>query len=199
MSSQYVQAMEDFFTIHREDPKTVVISEDGGTVEKHYAEVYHEAMLRWVEALTDNPSEALRLAAACQHIRRWSIPRDRHPLGREGYKEWRRELSKLHADIAAEVLSRCGYGQEFIERVQFLLMKRKLKRDEESQLLEDAVCLTFLELEFAEFAPKHPDEKMIDIIRKTWVKMSEQGHEKALKLSLPDWGVDLVKRALSED
>jgi len=115
-----------------------------------------------------------------------------------GYKRWRSELARRHADEAKKILIAVGYTPELGERVGDLLQKKRLKSDPEVQVFEDAICLTFLALELSAFALKHPDEKVIDILRKTWAKMSEAGHIAALTLaaSLPPRELGLVQRAL---
>ena len=90
-----------------------------------------------------------------------------------------------------------GYDEAAIQRVKDLLLKRGLKRDEEVQALEDVICLVFLEYYLEEFAAKHDEEKLIDIIRKTWNKMSPKGHEAALRLPLSEAMLQLVTKALT--
>lgn len=164
-----------------------------------HARRYHEHLSRFVSLLTPDASEALRLAAHCQHLRRQQLPRSAYPEGVLGYKRWRSELAKLHANEAKEILTEVGYDIALAERVGDLLQKKRLKSDPEVQLFEDAICLTFLAVDFAPFAAKHPDEKVIDIVRKTWAKMSERGHTEALQLasSLPAPLSALVERALN--
>jgi hypothetical protein len=83
-----------------------------------------------------------------------------------------------------------------IGRVRSLLRMERLKADPEAQALEDVICLVFLENYFAAFAPKHDEEKVIVILRRTWAKMSEKGHAAALGLELPEVARRLVERAL---
>ena len=152
-----------------------------------------------VGALDGQASEALRLAARCQHLRRWTIPRSDFPEGVTGYKRWRNRLAQFHADAAAAVLQDVGYEEAVIARVRDLLIKKSLKRDPEVQLFEDAICLTFLENEFASFAAKHDEDKLVNIVRKTWRKMSATGHRKALELAaqLPEPQRNLIEKALA--
>ena len=118
-------------------------------------------------------------------------------MDRAGYLKWRTELKKFHADKASEILQKVGYEQEVIDRVAFLLQKKQLKRDAETQTLEDVICLVFLEFYYEEFMSKHPEEKIIDILQKTWKKMSDKGHDAALKLPYSNQGLTLVKKALN--
>ena len=158
--------------------------------------VYAEQMTRWLAELVPNASNPLRLAVRAQHIRRWEIPRDRYPMDRVGYLKWRTDLKNLHAKLAGEILVEAGCDDLTVARVQSLIRKERLKQDVEAQALEDVACLVFLENYFAEFARQHDPEKVIDIVRKTWKKMSPNGHAAALKLAMPDAAAALVQRAL---
>jgi hypothetical protein len=159
--------------------------------------VYSRRMTAWLERLSPDASEALRLAARGQHICRWTIPRDSYPMDRAGYLRWRNDCKRMHAEKLGDILREVGYDQATIERVQSLVLKERLKADPETQLLEDVVCLVFLENYFAEFARQHDEAKLIDIVRKTWKKMSPRGHEAALKLPLTDETRELVQKALT--
>jgi len=161
--------------------------------------LYARRMSAWLERLEPQAPEALRLAVRCQHLRRWTMPRARYPAGRAGYLKWRSALSHFHADQAEGILREVGYGDAIVDRVRSLLLKRNLKRDPEVQLLEDVVCLVFLESYLAEFARKHDEGKIVDILRKTWRKMSERGCEAALALDLPAGTKALLERALEEE
>ncbi|TDN86349.1 uncharacterized protein DUF4202 [Salegentibacter sp. 24] len=141
-------------------------------------------------------SQELQIAVRAQHICRWKVPRDTYPMNRVGYLKWREELKKTHAEITYEILDDVGYDQEFLDRVSFLIKKKHIKKDEESQIMEDVVCLVFLEHYFEDFAAKHNDEKIIDIVKKTWAKMSPEGHEAALKLALSNRSETLIQEAL---
>src|SRR5882672_3545904 len=159
--------------------------------------VYAQRMSEWLEKFAPDASEALKLAARSQHIRRWEIPRNRYPMNRAGYHRWRNELAAFHAKVAGEILSAVGYDEATVGRVQSLLKKERLKEDPEAQLLEDVICLVFLEYYFPDFAKKHDEQKLIEILRKTWRKMSERGHEMALKLPLRVQERTLIEKALS--
>lgn len=182
----FSRAVERFDALHAEDASG-------------HAARYHQKLSEFVSLLAEDASEALRLAAHCQHLRRQQLPRSAFPEGVLGYKRWRSELARLHAHEAKNILIEVGYGDAVAERVSDLLLKKRLKSDAEVQTFEDAICLTFLVVDFEPFAAKHPDEKVIDIVTKTWGKMSERGHAEALKLvpALPDRLQRLVERALS--
>ncbi|MEX1212155.1 MAG: DUF4202 domain-containing protein [Balneolaceae bacterium] len=159
--------------------------------------MYARRMTEWLEKRAPDASEALRLAARCQHIERWVIPREDYPMTRPGYLKWRNELKKYHADRAGEILKEAGYPEEQIRNVQDLVMKRGLKSNPEAQILEDVACLVFLDAYFEEFSRKHPEEKLIRILQKTWRKMSEKGREMALQLPLSDNAQKLMEKAVA--
>ena len=141
------------------------------------------------------------MAAACQHIRRWTVPRSDYDEGRRGYRRWRSDLAQLHARTAREVLSDVGFDETTIARVEGLVRKSGLARDPEVQLFEDAICMVFFELDFSELARKHDDDKLVDILRRTWAKMSAKGREAAIALSatMGDRERRLLGRATGSD
>lgn len=159
--------------------------------------LYSQRMTRKLLQFNPNASKALQIAARAQHICRWKIARDEYPMDRVGYLKWRETLKKMHAEITAEILEQVGYDQQFIDRVSLLINKKLIKKNEETQILEDTICLVFLDYYFEEFAAKHDDEKIIDILKKTWVKMSDDGHEAALTLPYSEKSLELVKKAIS--
>ena len=185
-------ALSRFDAMNAEDPNRVA----AGGVARPKDLVYAQQMTAWLHRLEASPSEALQLAARAQHLRRWEIPRESYPEGRAGYLRWRTALQQFHAEEAGKVLREAGYDDATVGRVQSLLKKQQLKTDAEMQLLEDVICLVFLENYFAEFAREHDDEKVVGIVRKTWGKMSERGRGAALALRLPDEARRLVERAL---
>ena len=154
---------------------------------------------RMYERLMDfhpNASEEIQLATKAQHICRWKMPRESYPMDRVGYLKWREDLKKFHAKTTCEILDKVGYSQEFIDRVSFLIEKKSLKKDEETQLLEDVICLVFLEFYLDPFVQKHDTEKLKNIILKTWNKMSDAGHQEALKINYSDANLQLIKDSL---
>lgn len=159
--------------------------------------LYSQRMTRKLLQFEPNASKALQIAARAQHICRWRIQRKEYPMDRVGYLKWRETLKKMHADITGEILQQVGFDDQFVERVQKIILKKLIKKNEESQTLEDTICLVFLDYYFEEFAAKHTDEKIIDILKKTWVKMSDKGHTAALKLPFSDKSLALVKLAIS--
>lgn len=189
------RAIAAFRALNAQDPNTLL---DAG-VQRPHELVDSERLAAWVERLEPAPSEALALASHCQHLCRWQLPRGDFPEGRIGYLTWRKALARLHADRATEVLRGVGYGEAAIAEVRAINLKQGLHTNPDTQTMEDALCLAFLEFELAEFAGKHDDAKVIDIIQKTWGKMSERGHQRALALapSLPSVAAALVARALA--
>ena len=154
---------------------------------------------RMYEKLMDfepNASEEVQIASKAQHICRWKITRESYPMDRVGYLKWREELKKFHAKTTAGILEKAGYDQTFIDRVSFLIEKKLLKKDTETQLLEDVICLVFLEYYLEPFVQKHDAEKLKNIILKTWNKMSEKGHQAALQINYSPENLQLIKDAL---
>ncbi len=158
--------------------------------------LYARRMSGWLERLEPGASEALRLAVRAQHIRRWSIPRRSYPMDRAGYRRWRTELARFHAETAGAILRSLGYEESLVSRVQALLRKEGLRTDPEAQTLEDVACLVFLESYFADFSRQHDETKILDIVRKVWRKMSERGRERALGLPMQPQIRGLVEKAL---
>lgn len=159
--------------------------------------LYSQRMTQKLLQYKADASEELQIAAHAQHICRWKIPRNDYPMDRVGYLKWRETLKKMHADITSEILKTVGYDSKFIDRVAFLINKKLIKKDDESQIIEDVICLVFLEYYFEEFADKHDDEKLIDILKKTWHKMSEKGHTAALKINFSNKSLSLIKQAIT--
>jgi len=159
--------------------------------------LYSQRMTRTLLQFEPNASKALQISARAQHICRWKIARNEYPMDRVGYLKWRETLKKMHADLTADILKQVGFDDQFTDRVKAIILKKLIKKNEESQTLEDTICLVFLDYYFEEFAAKHDDEKVIDILKKTWVKMSDKGHEAALKLSFSNKSLALVKQAIS--
>ncbi|MGH8019968.1 MAG: DUF4202 domain-containing protein [Opitutaceae bacterium] len=161
--------------------------------------IYADRMERWVAQLVPEAPPILRLAARCQHLERWSVPRSSYPDGRAGYHAWRRSLYRQQAERARELLLQAGVpAQEAAEAARWV-SKTGLMKNTGTQALEDAACLVFFENEIAGFAAQHADytrEKWIDIIRKTWRKMSPAAREAALKLEHPREIEELVAEAV---
>jgi hypothetical protein len=188
--SPFERAIAAIDAAHAEDPE-----KDISGVPKEF--LYAQRMSARLAKLVPQASEALQLAVRCQHLRRWAIPRASFPEGKVGYLRWRKEESLAHAALAGELLARAGYDAQAVKRVQSLVKKERIKHDAEAQVLEDVTCLVFLEHELAPFAAKHPDDKVVDILRKTWPKMSPLGQREALGLQLPAPLRAIVGKALA--
>lgn len=189
----FEEAISKIDQINAEDPNQEFADEKSFPKELLYS-------LRMSEKLDSFSPEApdhLKIAARAQHIGRWRIPRSDYPMDRVGYLKWREELKKMHATLTSEILKDVGYQDDFIGKVSHLIRKRQLKTDEETQALEDVICLVFLEFYFDDFASKHEKDKIIDILQKTWAKMSEKGKDAALNLTLSPQSTQLIQEALS--
>jgi hypothetical protein len=163
--------------------------------------LYAQRMSAMLDRFAPDAAEAVRLAVRAQHIQRWKTPRASYPMDRQGYLQWRTGLYKFHAETAGRIMRETGYDAETIERVQAAVGKKGIKVNAETQLLEDVTDLVFLEHYLAGFAARHPDydeAKWIEIIRKTWQKMSADAREFVLagKVSLPETATPLILKAV---
>lgn len=159
--------------------------------------LYAQRLTGWVLRLAPDASEALRLAARCQHICRWESPRENYPMTRAGYLKWRADLKNFHAEKSGAILREVGYDAETIRRVQGLNLKKHFPADPEARTLEDALCLVFLEFQFAGLAAKSDDDKMINALQKSWGKMTEAARAEALKLNYGGREKTLLQHALN--
>ncbi|MFV8369053.1 DUF4202 domain-containing protein [Flavobacterium sp. LB2R40] len=164
----------------------------------HYPKelLYSNRMYQRLISFYPEASEEVQIASKAQHICRWEVARETYPMDRVGYLKWREDLKKFHASTTAIILKKAGYSEKFIARVTFLIEKKLLKKDAETQLLEDVICLVFLEYYLDPFVLKHDREKLKNIILKTWNKMSEKGHQEALKINFSTTNFQLIKEAL---
>ena len=193
-NEQFDQAIKKIDAANAEDPNLLEINGQSRPQEV----VHAERRTEWIHKLAgDSPSEALLLATRAQHIRRWQIPRNSYARDRVGYLKWRTDLKNFHAEETATILQEVGYDQEIVQRVKDLILKKHLKQDAEVQALEDALCLVFLEKQFSDFAQKEA-EKIINIVRKTWEKMSPQGQQYALNLPLTVEDRAIIGQALTQ-
>ncbi len=196
--TQLQQVLTLIDDINRQDPN---IEKDEHGKEWPKELLYSERMTDMLHRFVENPDEVARIAMRGQHIARWQSPRDAYPMDRQGYLQWRTHLYKFHAGKVAELMEQVGYDSESIERVKKAVGKRGIKVNPDTQLLEDVTDLVFIEHYMLPFAEKHPEyseEKWIDIIQKTWKKMSQRGQEFALsgKIRLPEPLVPLIQKAL---
>ena len=189
----YEQARALIDEAHAADPNR--------TAEGKAAElVYADRVEAWVAKLVPDAPAVLRLGARCQHLERWSVPRASYPEGKIGYLTWRKFLYTKQAERARGLLLKAGVSEAEAAEVATWVSKSGLKANAGTQALEDAACLVFLENEIADFAAQHADyprEKFVDIIRKTWKKMSADGRRLALTLRLPPGIAELVGEAVA--
>jgi hypothetical protein len=187
------QAFELFDAYNKQDPTTLVW--DGVTYPSEY--FYAIELYNWVLKLDPKASEAVLLASRSQHIGRWTIPRESYPDGKVGYLNWRSDLAKFHAITSGYMMLQAGYDENFIEEVKRIILKQKIKLDPEVQLMENALCLVFLEFQFEDFIQKHDNDKLVHIIKKTWNKMSQPGRDAAFTLKYSEKALRLIKLAIT--
>ena len=200
MSQQaFEQAVTLMNAANSEDPN--IVTDDAG---KDWPKelLYSHHMTDMIERYKPMADHVVQLAIRGQHIQRWKSPRDAYPMNRKGYHQWRTQLYTFHADSVAELMAKAGFDEESLERVRQAVGKKGIKVNKDTQLLEDVAGLVFIEHYMLAFAEKHPEydeEKWIDIIRKTWKKMSADAHEFALSgdLKLPEPLIPLIQKSVS--
>ena len=193
--ARFAEAIRRFDEENARDPNTEIV--DGVAQPREL--VYAQRLSEWVLKLAPDASEPLRLAARCQHLCRWMIPRQSYEMTRAGYLRWRTELKAFHARKAGEILREIGYPEETVLRVQDLNLKKNFPKDPESRVLEDALCLVFLQYQFAELASRTAEDKMINALQKSWEKMTPEAHAHALQLSYLPREKALLERALAKE
>jgi hypothetical protein len=192
---RFENALRRFDEENARDPNTERV--DG--VERPREVVYAERLTDWALRLQPDASERLRLAARCQHLCRWESPRSGYPMDRAGYLRWRTELKKFHAEKSGQILREVGYDEDMIGQVQALNLKKNFPADPDTRVIEDALCLVFLQFQFADLAAKTDDDKMINALRKSWHKMTERARTEALKLPYGPRETSLLHRALQSE
>lgn len=193
LTPRFETAIKRFDEENSRDPKRIEIN----GASQPYELIYSQWLTDWVMKLAPEASEELRLAARSQHLCRWMLPRDQYPMTRAGYLQWRETLKKFHAQKTGEILRELGYPEDIITRVQALNLKKNFPHDPEGRILEDALCLVFLEHQFADLASKTSEEKMIGAVQKTWKKMTPQAQSIALTLSFTPSDKALIEKALA--
>jgi hypothetical protein len=193
-AKRFEMALRRFDEENSRDPNTEIVND----VPRQRELVYAQWLTDWVLKLCPNASEELRLAARCQHLCRWTIARGSYPMTRAGYLKWRADLKIFHAKKAGEILRKVGYPAETIAKVQALNLKKNFPRDPECRVLEDALCLVFLERQLADLARKSTEDKVINALQKSWQKMTNAARTEALKLNYTPEEKALIERALAE-
>jgi hypothetical protein len=180
---------------NKQDPNKVTV--DGKALAKEL--LYSQRLTMWLHMICEKPSEELQIAARAQHLCRWMTPRAEYPEGKKGYLKWRTGLKTFHADMVTKMMAKARYSENACAKVRELIEKKNNAKDPQGQILEDAVCLVFLQFEFDPFVDKwqYDDEKVIDIVQKTWAKMSAIGHDHAFKLKMSENQTRLIQLALA--
>jgi hypothetical protein len=192
MNNNYESAVTRILKVNESDPSKVEVNGEEFAANM----LYSQYMGEWQEKLYPEVAEEVKLAARAQHICRWELLRNEFPEGRAGYLKWRQTLAQKHAEILAAIMADNHYSPESIERASLAVSKKNLKTNPDSQVVEDCACLVFLEYYFDDFITKHTGDKLINIVQKTWGKMSERAHEAALKLSFSDDALAVIQEAL---
>ncbi|MCW8945160.1 MAG: DUF4202 domain-containing protein [Sedimenticola sp.] len=198
MQSIFEKAIKLMDEANSLDPNLVIV--DGKKWPKEL--LYSQRMSEMLQRFAPDTDDAMKLAIRGQHIQRWMSPRTDYPEGRQGYFQWRTNLYKFHAEATGKLMAEAGYSEESIERAMKAVGKKALKVNPDSQLLEDIADLVFIEHYMLEFVEKHPEydeEKWLDIVRKTWKKMSTNAQQFALSgaLKLPESLVPLIQKAVA--
>lgn len=175
-------AFAAFDAYNNQDPNQETV----GTEKLSKETLYGLRMSIWLNRYDVSAPDQVKLAARSQHIGRWEMARDSFPMNRTGYLKWRSQLAIHHSKTAGNILSNLGYEEELIDKVKFLLQKKQLRQNEETQLLEDVIFLVFVEHYLEPFAAKHTDEKVIDIIAKTLKKVTARAIETASSISVSE-------------
>ncbi len=192
---RFDRAIELIDDLNRQDPTTIKIGDK--TLPRELA--HSRFMTHWVLRLDPDAGPELLLAARAHHLQRWRIPRDSQPEGRRGYLRWRTGLHEFHATNTARVLAEAGYDDTTADRVGHIIRKRDLRRDPDVQILEDALCMVFLETGFTALRREQGDDKTADILRKTINKMSPAARDLALELDLPEPEMAFLTRVATGD
>ncbi len=186
------QTLADIDLFNSQDPRSIEV----GGENMPYELAYGLRMTEMLHLYAPDASLHLQIAARGQHMGRWNIPRNSFPMDRAGYLKWRSKLKVYHADALADVMTKNGFGDDDIEQVRSIIIKKGLKSDAQAAMLEDVVCLVFLKYYLEDFAAKHEEEKVVDILRKTWGKMTPGCHQWALSMNFSPSASVLIKKAL---
>lgn len=192
---KFERALELIDGAHAQDPNRIVVDGKDQPYELHYS----QKMSSYLQKRCSSSPDLLRLAIRAQHLRRWEIPRHSYAMNKQGYYSWRTALKNRQAELVFQICLDSGYSEEDAHRVAALVRKENLKNDEETQILEDVACLVFLDDQFEEFEKLHDEDKIVTILRKTWAKMSERGHELSLEIPMSEHAKYLVTKAISGD
>lgn len=161
--------------------------------------LYALRMVEELELFNSDASEEVYIAARCQHLFRWEIPRNSYPMDRKGYHAWRTFLYTYQAKKSVAILNEIGYSEASQLKIASMIEKKNLQSDSNSQLLEDVVCLVFLKYYINDFVEQHKEntDKLKRIILSTWLKMSDEGHKAALTIPFKDAIKTMILEAVS--
>ncbi len=188
---RFSEAIKKIDAANLEDPRSEMV--DGHPQPREL--LFAQRVYRWVEQLTEDPSEELLLAARAHTLRRWMIPRDRYPMTTVGYHQWRNALAQFHADEAETILHALGYPAEQIQSIRKFITKENWPENKEACVLEDADCLVFLETKLSDYIDAWEESKALRILRRTFRKMTPEARTRAFQLKLGERERDLVRRA----
>ncbi|MEO6851154.1 MAG: DUF4202 domain-containing protein [Mucilaginibacter sp.] len=189
--SKLTDAFKQFDSYNKNDPN-VFIWESVSYPQEYFLAL---KLFEWVNKLAPNAGEELLLASRCQHMGRWEIPRHSYPDGRESYLKWRKDLALYHAEKATAIMENVGYSDGEVSRVRQIILKQKIKVDKDVQVMENALCLIFLEFQYEDFHPKHSPEMVINILKRSLLKMDSHGHQFALGLTYSEKGLLYIMEA----
>jgi hypothetical protein len=168
---QYTIAIRLIDTIHNQD----LISETIDGVEIKAELLYSNRMLAVLEKVAPDASFELKLAAKCQHISRWSIPRATFPVGKKGYYDWRAAIMAHQLNVSTSVLKQAEINDQSIEIIVDVLKNKADKTNQNASIIEDTACLTFIKWYLVPFTGQFDAAKAKIILQKTAGKMSERG------------------------
>lgn len=178
-SSTYKSAINLISEAVRTDPKKI-------SEKMTDAQFYSEKMAEEIRNLEQSIDEHIDIAARCQHLFRWEIPRSSYPMNKTGYYQWRKYLYEYQAEKTGILLKEAGYNNYLIEKCCSLIRKKDLGKSHETQLIEDTACIVFVKYYLNDFIPKHSKDKLIDILRKTTLKMSQKALDYLNTTDLPE-------------
>lgn len=190
---RFTTAMAAIDAVRVDDPVQVEV--DGVARSKEL--LHAERMTHWLGVLDPTAGARQHLAARAAHLRRWRSPRSSYPEGRTGYLRWRSDQKRRQAQEIGVILAEAGYPEATAERVGTIVAKQDRSTDPVVQVHEDALCLTFLELEFDDLAQRLGPDKTVAVLRRTAAKMSGEALTLAGTLDLGDEGGALLARAMT--
>ena len=181
-----------------QDPNTEIYNAQSLPKESLYATRMSEMLARF----NPNADELMQIAVRGQHIERWQSPRSNFAMNKQGYHQWRSALYIFHASRVIELMQQVGFNEAQQQRVYAAVAKQDIKRNPDSQLVEDIASLVFIEhymLAFTSTKPDYDEQKWLGIIRRTWQKMSVEAHDFVLagNVTLPEPLVGLIHKAVA--